>query len=72
MTASTHVVHVLPDSEGGWKVEKDGAGRPSARTETKEDAIFYASELAQATRPSQLIIYDDRGGVELERSFSRI
>lgn len=40
-------VHVVPNPNGGWKVERENSERASKLTETKQEAVDYGKELAK-------------------------
>ncbi|MCU1471348.1 MAG: hypothetical protein JWQ39_2497 [Glaciihabitans sp.] len=52
---------VVPDGEGGWKVEKPGAQRASARTDTQAEAIDRAREILQNDGGGELKIHNRQG-----------
>lgn len=39
--------HVIPSSDGGWYIKKDGAARASGRYDTKQDAVDAALKLTK-------------------------
>ncbi len=53
-------VHVVPNPNGGWKVEREKAQRASKLTETKAEAMAYARELAKNDKV-ELIPHNKKG-----------
>jgi uncharacterized protein YjbJ (UPF0337 family) len=61
---------VTPRSEGGWKVQAEGAKRASSVHRTKAEAVAAAKEKARSRAPSQLLVYKKDGlSVEEERTY---
>jgi uncharacterized protein YjbJ (UPF0337 family) len=56
---------VLPHSDGGWKVQTEGARRASSVHRTKAEAVAAGKELARRQAPSQLLVYK-KDGVEVQ------
>lgn len=52
-----------------WNVKKDGAKRPSASTETKEEAVQTGIGLARKQDHSQLVIRKVNGEIQEERTY---
>ena len=40
-------VHVVPDAQGGWRVQRSGSVRASQRFSNKSDAINYGKEVSR-------------------------
>ena len=57
------VYHVATDGEE-WTVKAEGAKRAVSRHRTKKDAIDAARDLANAKRPSRLVIHKQDGAVQ--------
>src|SRR5918995_6993586 len=54
---------VLPHSDGGWKVQTEGARRASSVHRTKAEAVAAGEELAPPPGPRQLFV-QKKDGVE--------
>ncbi len=52
-----------------WNVTRDGAMRPSASTETKEEAVEKGRGLARNQDHSQLVIHKVNGQIQEERTY---
>ena len=52
---------VTPHSDGGWKVQAEGASRASSVHRTKAEAVAAGKELARGQAPSQLLVYKQDG-----------
>lgn len=48
-------VWVSPNPSGGWRVHKPGAARDSIHSQTKEEAIQRAKEIAERQRQELII-----------------
>lgn len=66
--ADRKVYHVATHDEG-WKVEAEGASRPTSVHETKSQAVTAAKELAQNQAPSQVIVHKKDGKFQNEVTF---
>lgn len=55
--------HVVPDSKGGWKVEKNGAIKASNHTNTKQEAIDIARKISK-NQKSELVIHGKDGKIQ--------
>lgn len=62
------VLHVVP-AEEGWKVEAEGAAKATSVHGTKDEAVQAAREIAQAERPSQLIVHKKDGTFQNETTY---
>ena len=54
---------VVPDGEGGWKVEAAGAQRASSRHETQADAIDRAREIVHNAGGGEVRIHGRDGRI---------
>ncbi len=59
---------VVPQPGGGWRIEGEGV-RPSGVHRTKEEAVKIARTLAQANKPSQILVYKKDETVQMERTY---
>ena len=59
--------HVVPHPDGGWQVKGAGNERATVRTETQEDAIAKAREIAR-NQHSELIIHGKDGKIRAKDS----
>lgn len=57
------VYHVAADGDE-WTLMADGAKRAASRHATKKDAIAAGRELANAKKPSRLVIHKSDGTVQ--------
>jgi hypothetical protein len=55
--------HVVPNPKGGWDVEKPGANRASAHTDTQKDAIQRASEIVHNSGGGEVRIHGRDGRI---------
>lgn len=62
------VYHVVTH-EDGWKVEAEGASRPTSVHGTKNQAVSAAKELAQSHVPSQVVIHKKDGKFQTEYTY---
>ncbi len=61
---------VVPHSDGGWKVQTEGASRATSVHRTKAEAVAAARELARGKAPSQLLVYKKDGlNVQEEKTY---
>jgi hypothetical protein len=60
-------VHVVPRSEG-WAVEKSGAKRASAITDTQRQAIDAGKKIAEREK-SELLIHGESGRIREKNSY---
>jgi len=67
-TAERKVYHVATH-EDGWKVEAEGASRPTSVHGTKGEAVTAAKELAQHQAPSQVVVHKKDGKFQTEVTF---
>lgn len=59
--------HVVPNKKG-WAVQGEGNARRTANTETKEDAIKIAREIAR-NQKSELVIHNKDGKISDKDSY---
>ena len=55
--------HVLPDPDGGWRVEKPGASRASAKADTQTEAIDRAREIVHNDGGGEILIHGRDGKI---------
>lgn len=55
--------HAVPDSEGGWNVEKPGGARASAHTDTQQQAIDRAREIVHNAGGGEVVIHGRDGKI---------
>jgi len=63
--AKYHVLH----RAGHWRVEREGAERPSLTAPMQREAIEKGRRLALRNRPSQLIVHGRDGRVRKEYTY---
>ena len=68
--ATRQVYHVVPGGNS-WRVEKEGASRPSAMTDDKNQAVERARELAEGEPLGQVIIHKQDGTIEKEYIYGK-
>lgn len=52
--------HVVPDPQGGWKVERGGSQRASSRHDTKQEAVRAGREVSR-NQGTELKIHNKDG-----------
>lgn len=60
--------HVTPHPKGGWQVIGGGNSRATVRTETQQQAIDIAREIAINQR-SELLIHGENGRIRQKNSY---
>lgn len=55
--------HVVPKPDGGWAVEKPGAERSSANTDTQQQAIDRAREIVHNAGGGEVVIHGRDGRI---------
>lgn len=55
--------HVVPDANGGWKVEKPGGSRASAHANTQQEAINRAREIVHNAGGGEVVIHGRDGAI---------
>jgi len=63
------VYHVVPNSNGGWDVKKEGAKRVSAHLDKKNDAVDRGKELAKSGGQGQIKIHKKDGEFQTEYTY---
>ncbi|MGP4081697.1 DUF2188 domain-containing protein [Pseudalkalibacillus sp. R45] len=59
------IYHILPNEDNNrWEIKVEGRDRPEKTFDTKETAYQEAQDLADASRPSQVVIHRQNGEVE--------
>lgn len=61
-------VHVVPNSDGGWKVIRENAERASKNTETKQEALDFGKNLAKKDGV-ELIPHKKNGQIQNPNSY---
>jgi len=59
---------VVPDGEGGWRVEKPGASRGSGNFQTQDQAIQRAHEILHNDGGGELRIHNRQGVIRDSRT----
>lgn len=54
--------HVVPNSDGGWDVKRNGAERASIHTDTKQEAIDRGREISQR-QGTEFVIHNKDGKI---------
>jgi len=60
------VYHVVSNPKGGWTVKEEKNKNPSARADTKHEAIAKAKELAKKATLGQVIVHKKDGKIQTE------
>lgn len=55
--------HVVPNSDGGWDVKRDGAKRISGHYDKKQDAVDAARKISQ-NQNTELFIHGKNGLIQ--------
>ena len=63
-----HVYRVHP-ADGSWTVTKEGDGQVHGKSNTREEAIAEAYRLAEADKPSRVLVDNGDGVILEERLF---
>jgi hypothetical protein len=63
-------VHVGPNPGGGWDVKREGAGRASVHSETKQPAVDRGREIAQ-NAGAELVVHNKDGKIGQKDSHGR-
>ena len=61
-------IHVVPDSQGGWAVKREGQETPIAHSQHKQDAVSKGREVAQQ-ESVDLIIHNRDGKIAGRESY---
>jgi hypothetical protein len=64
-----HVYRVTPEPEGRWIVAKEGEGQPRGSRPSRQQAVDFARELAEADQPSKIVVEGRDGTLADERIF---
>lgn len=67
-SAKGPVIHVTTDPKGGWRAEKQGSSRATARSDSKQEVVKRARELARSQR-GRLVIHGRDGRIQEERTY---
>ncbi len=62
--------HVVPSTNGGWSVRKQGAARASKNFDRKDKAIEYGKELARKDS-SDVFIHGKNGMIRDHASYKK-
>lgn len=60
--------HVVPAKDGGWNVKGAGNSKSTVHTDTKQEAIDIAKEIAK-NQQSELVIHGKDGKIQDKDSF---
>ena len=60
--------HVVPNKDGGWSVKGEGNSKSTSNTETKQEAIDIAREIAK-NQQSELVIHGKDGRIQDKDSY---
>ena len=60
---------VTTHTDGGWKVQAEGASRATSVHKSKSEAVSSARRLARNHQPSQLLVYKQDGTVQSEQTY---
>jgi Uncharacterized protein conserved in bacteria (DUF2188) len=55
---STSCIHVVPDSLGSWRVQREGAEQPLSEHGSETEAESAAAAVARAAGTSEIIVHD--------------
>lgn len=55
--------HVVPSENGGWDVQKPGAERASAHTDTQSEAVDRAREILRNDGGGEVVIHREDGRI---------
>ncbi|HHY00502.1 MAG TPA: DUF2188 domain-containing protein [Methanothermobacter sp.] len=64
-------IHVINGKGGGWDVKRDGAVKPSANFESKEDAIKFAEKEGKQYNV-EVFIHGKDGKIQKREVFGKI
>lgn len=65
------VYHVIPNSDSGWDVQKEGSKRPSGHFDKKSDAVSRGKELAKSGPLGQIKIHKGDGKIQTEHTYGQ-
>jgi len=54
--------HIVPNSDGGWDVKRDGAERVSGHFDTKKEAVDRGRQISQ-NQNTELVIHNRDGKI---------
>lgn len=60
--------HVVPNKNGGWDIKGEGNSKSTKHTDTKNEAISFAKEIAK-NQKSELVIHNKDGKISDKDSF---
>ena len=60
--------HVVPNSNGGWDIKGEGNSKSTKHTDTKNEAINIAREIAK-NQKSELVIHNKDGKISDKDSY---
>lgn len=66
--ADRTVYHVTPNANG-WEVKRAGSDETEVLVDDKDNAVDHARQLAEANRPSQVVIHTRDGKIAEERTY---
>lgn len=62
--------HVTPHPDGGWQVKGEGNEKATARTDTQQQAINIARDIAR-NQSSELVIHGEDGRIRSKDSHGK-
>jgi hypothetical protein len=66
---SRKIIDVEPRAGGRWGVQSRGTKRASSVQDNKQDAVNRAVQQAKGQKPSQVVIRDQKGRIQSERTY---
>jgi len=69
--AKRKTYHVIPGTDGCWKVKEEKASRASNSHETKAEAVERAKELAKNQDLGQVVIHKQDGTIQTEHTYGK-
>jgi hypothetical protein len=68
---SRKTYHVTPTNHGDWKVKRERTDRADSVHESKQNAIDRARELAISGGLGQVVIHNQNGKIQSERTYGK-
>ncbi len=62
--------HVVPNADGGWQVKGEGNSKATINTDTKQEAVDSAREIA-SNQGTELIIHGKDGKIQSKDSHGK-
>ena len=63
------IYHVVPNSNGGWDIKKEGGQKSSGHFDRKDDAVGRGKELAKSGPLGQVKIHKQDGTIQTEHTY---